>query len=251
MELNNHDQARIRDYLLGHLSNEEQQEIEERLMVEDDLFEEFEISKGELIEEYRAGELKLPENNWFKSHYLASPEGRQRLTLAVALNCLKHPTRPKQLTWFQRFLTFIKQPRWALATAVPVASMVAIVLVLSLSQTWLSKPTTLAVSLEATASNRSTSSAKYHKISLTQDVGEVKFDLVLPASTTPATKYRVDLDDRSRSRPLNVAGYDNRSVSVVIPAGDLPSGLYAFKLFAINADGTEQRVGEYFFELAN
>ena len=50
MALTNHDQAKIRQYLLGHLSDEEQQEIEGRLMTEDDLFEELEISKGELIE---------------------------------------------------------------------------------------------------------------------------------------------------------------------------------------------------------
>jgi hypothetical protein len=249
MELNHHDQERIRDYLLGHLSNEEQQKIEERLMVEDDLFEEFEISKGELIEKYRAGELKQQETNWFESHYLASPEGRQRLTFAVALNCLKHPTQPKQITWFQRFRSFIKQPRWVLATAAPVSVMAAIVLMVSFSHS--STPTTLSVSLDATTSNRATSGNKYRRISLTPDVGEVKFDLALPASITPAAKYRVDLDDRSRNpRTLNVASNDTRAVSVVIPAADLPSGLYALKLFAINADGAEQRVGEYFFEVA-
>ena len=72
MALNNHDEARIRDYLLGHLSDEEQEKIEERLMTEDDLFEELEISKGELIEEYRAGELSRNDHEWFAEHYLAS-----------------------------------------------------------------------------------------------------------------------------------------------------------------------------------
>jgi len=249
MALNNRDQAQIRDYLLGRLSNEEQQQIEERLMVEDDFFEEFEISKGELIEEYRAGDLKQQENNWLESHYLASSEGRQRLTFAIALNCLKHPAQPKQPTWFQRFLSFIKQPRWAIATGAPVAALVVIVLMLSLSPN--STPTTLSVSLETAKSNRATSGTKYHKISLAPDVGEVKFDLVLPASTTTGAKYRVELDDRSRSpRALNVAGSDSRAVSVVIPAADLASGLYALKLFSINADGSEQRAGEYFFEIA-
>jgi hypothetical protein len=51
MVLNNNDQARIRDYLLGRLSDEEEEKIEERLMVEDELFEELEISKGEILEE--------------------------------------------------------------------------------------------------------------------------------------------------------------------------------------------------------
>ena len=91
MALTNHDQAKIRQYLLGHLSDEEQQKLEERLILEDDLFEELEISKGELVEEYCAGELPEKEHHWFALHYLASPEGRQRHTFTVALNCLKRP----------------------------------------------------------------------------------------------------------------------------------------------------------------
>jgi anti-sigma-K factor RskA len=45
MALNNGDQVQLRDYLLGRLSGDEQQKIEERLMVEDELFEEFVASK--------------------------------------------------------------------------------------------------------------------------------------------------------------------------------------------------------------
>ena len=71
MALSDHDQTRIREYLLGNLTEEEQQKIEERLMVEDDLFEELEISKGELIEEYRSGELPRREHSWFEQNYLA------------------------------------------------------------------------------------------------------------------------------------------------------------------------------------
>ena len=78
MALNNHDQARIREYLLGRLSDEEEEKIEERLMVDDDLFEELEISKGELIEEYSAGELNQTDRKSFEDGYLASPEGRKR-----------------------------------------------------------------------------------------------------------------------------------------------------------------------------
>jgi hypothetical protein len=55
MALSTHDQTKIREYLLGHLNDQEQEQIEERLIVDDDLFQELEISKGELIEEYCAG----------------------------------------------------------------------------------------------------------------------------------------------------------------------------------------------------
>ena len=42
MALSDHDQVQIREYLLGKLTDDEQEKIEERLMVEDDLFEELE-----------------------------------------------------------------------------------------------------------------------------------------------------------------------------------------------------------------
>ena len=109
MALINQDQARIRQYLLGHLSDEEQRKIEERLRVEDALVEELEITKGELIEEYCSGELNQKDHEWFEHHYLASPEGRQRHTFTLALNCLKRPIpTPKRLTWVERLRCFFK-----------------------------------------------------------------------------------------------------------------------------------------------
>ena len=71
MALNN-DQITIREYLLGKLSEDEQQKIEERLMTENDLFQEFEISKGELVEEYLANELSGEEHEWFEGHFLSA-----------------------------------------------------------------------------------------------------------------------------------------------------------------------------------
>src|SRR5215211_7388739 len=88
MALNDQDQAKIREYLLGNLSEADQEKIEERLIVEDELFEELEISKGELIEEYRSGELSQQDRHWFEHHFLASPDGRQRQAFAVAIECL-------------------------------------------------------------------------------------------------------------------------------------------------------------------
>ena len=96
MALSAHDQSRIREYLLGHLSHEEQVHLEERLIVDDDLSQELEISKAELIEEYCAGELTEKEQQWFESNYLASREGRQRYTLAVALRYLSSRTSRKE-----------------------------------------------------------------------------------------------------------------------------------------------------------
>ena len=225
-------------------------------MVEDDLFQEFEISKGELVEEYRAGELSGKENQWFETHYLASQEGMKTYTFTVALNCIKRPApplqppQPQSLNWFER-LKFFTQPRWAVAT-VSAVLVAAITLGVFLPQFYRSGQRTLAVSLETSASNRAPSEPKYRRIQLTPDVGEVKIDLMLPQSLAAGPNYRVVFDNRSGStKTLNVSANDARSVSVVIPAAELPPGLYALTLSTINADGAEQRIGGYFFEVTN
>ena len=96
MAVNAHDQSSIRDYLLGRLSHKEQEHLEERLIVDDDLSEELEISKGELIEEYCAGELTEKERRWFERNYLASFEGRQRYSFTVALSYLSRIPKPRR-----------------------------------------------------------------------------------------------------------------------------------------------------------
>ena len=260
METTNNDQTRIRDYLLGNLSGEEQQKIEERLMVEDDLFEELEISKEELVEEYRAGELSGNEKRWFETHYLASPEGTQSYTFTVALKCLKRPApqphtppqpQPKALSWFERLTLAISQPRWAVTT-VSAVLVAAIGLWLIYPQIYDSRQTTLAVTLETSAISRGPSEPKFHRIKVTSDVRDVKIDLMIPDSVARSENYRVEFDNRSGTRKtLNLSNVDTRSVSVVIPSDELAPGLYALKLTGIKADGTEQQIGDYFFEVTN
>ena len=104
MALNDNDQTHIREFLLGRLSDDEEQKLEERLLVEDDLFQELEISKSELVEEYCANELNHEENQWFERNFLSSPEGKERYSLAVTLSHLQRPPSPptRSLTFFER-----------------------------------------------------------------------------------------------------------------------------------------------------
>jgi hypothetical protein len=249
MALTNHDQVKIRQYLLGHLSDEEQQKIEERMMLEDDLFEELEVSKGELVEEYCAGGLTQDEHQWFERNYLASPEGRQRHTFTVALNCLKHPVpTPKRRPWFERLGFFFKSQPWAVATATAVVAVAVIAVIWQLSR----PATSLAVSLNSSVISRSPTDNQYHQIPLKGDVGEVRISLMLPQTASPQVNYRVELDNRREIRNLKPAAHDGSAVLVVIPARQLPPGFYALRLYEIKPEGTEQKVpGDYFFEITN
>ena len=249
MALSDHDQTRIREYLLGNLTEEEQQKIEERLMVEDDLFEELEISKGELIEEYRSDELPRKERSWFEQNYLATPEGRQRYAFAAALECVMQPSaQPERPTLLERLRSFFTTQRWALATATAIVLIAVVIVAVQLSR----PRTSIAVTLTNSISNRASTEPKYRQVPLRSGIGELKVSLVLPESAVRGTSYRVELDKRGETEDLTPTAYDANSVSVVIPASKLPPGIYSLKLFAIDANGTEQRIrGDYFFEITN
>jgi hypothetical protein len=75
----------IRDYLLGELSEPEQQRLEERLLVDDDYFQQLQVVEEELIDDYISGELPTRERLKFDSHFLAAPERQQDLRFAQAL----------------------------------------------------------------------------------------------------------------------------------------------------------------------
>lgn len=254
MATTNHDQARIRDYLLGHLSDDEQQKIEERLMTEDDLFDELEVSKGELIEEYCANELAPGDRQWFKENYLASTEGRQRHAFALALDSLKRPKpAPQPVSWFERLRAFFNTHSWAAAIATSTA-LVAIVAGLFIRDRMSARlPTSYAFSLNSTVRHRSPGDARYHKVPLNPETEELRITLQLPENVTNGNSYRAELNDRRQIiSSVRETSHDRNSVLVVIPTQTLREGLYALKLYAINAEGTEQPVaGEYQFELVS
>ncbi|HEX7333437.1 MAG TPA: hypothetical protein VF290_18175 [Pyrinomonadaceae bacterium] len=251
MALSNNDLGKIRDYLLGRLSEEEQERIEERLMVEDDFFEELEISKGELIEEYHAGELSQNEHEWFQQHYLATPEGKRRRTFALALDSLERPIpapAPKPGLLDRLRSLFQNQQLWRIATPAALLIVAGIALPIYLTRS----PSYENAQLVNNVAERSPAANQYQKLTLSPDADGLRISLKLPATATPGAKYRAEFDNRTDVETLTPAQQDANTVVVEIPARKLPPGLYALRLYEIKADGTEQRVpGDYRFEIKN
>jgi hypothetical protein len=252
MALSNSDQQRIRRYLLGQLSDEEQQKIEDRLMTENDFFEELEISKDEIVEEYCAGELTTKERDWLEQHFLVSPEGELRRRFALALRQGKPPS-PKHVTFFGRLkarLLDLWRSQPGAVVAVASAAVVLVVGGIALRATIGTSQTTSATFLPLTLTNSSASRSgeiePTARVSLPLNVDELRITLVLPESSPLASGYRVEAVDGINT--LSIAGSSSNSVSVIIPAAQLRRAQYALRLYAIRADGTEERVrGNYFF----
>ena len=249
MALNDNDQTRIREFLLGRLSDDEQQKLEERLLVDDDLFQELEISKGELVEEYCANELSHEENQWLERHFLSSPEGKERYSLAVTLSHLQRPPTPtptpRRLTFFERLQNLFKQHSWMMAT-VSAAAVVVIV-----GAIFLSRPagqTVAGPTLASVIPNRNEGPLPA-KFTVPANASEIKFRLLLPSDVQGAS-YSAELDNRIDTTPAKVVEQDREAVSVVIPVSQLPRGAYSLRLEAIMPDGKKRAIpGEYYFNI--
>ena len=86
------DRVRIRQYLLGELTPEERERVEERLLTEDDYFAEFQLLKEELIDQYAEGVIAGRERERFERHFLTTPDRHLSLRLAQALSAYPAPS---------------------------------------------------------------------------------------------------------------------------------------------------------------
>lgn len=80
------DDELIRRYLLGELPGGEREELEKRLLSEDDLFELAEAVEADVLEDYGRGELSAGQREQVARYLAASPEGRLRLAVLRGLS---------------------------------------------------------------------------------------------------------------------------------------------------------------------
>src|ERR1044071_294728 len=134
MALSEHDHEITRRYLLGQLTDAEEQKLEERLLVEDDFLQEVELTKDELAQEYASGELTTKERQWLQKNFLASPEGKQRHGFAKTFdNYVKNhrAQHQKSTSLMERLRKLFNQPKFLTAAST------AAVLVIAMGVYWI------------------------------------------------------------------------------------------------------------------
>lgn len=110
----------IRNYLLGTLSQDRAEQLEEGLLMDDVLGEQVSLIEDELIEDYARNALSARDRAQFESYYLSTPKRRRKLMLVHGLrkytSDVGHvsvadplPRRP----WYYPMLT----PQWRAAAA--------------------------------------------------------------------------------------------------------------------------------------
>jgi anti-sigma factor RsiW len=75
----------LKRFLLGELSQSEQSEVEERLFADPQYFSQFRAAEDELIDEYLYGDLDGSEQERFEKYFVTTPERRESLRVARAL----------------------------------------------------------------------------------------------------------------------------------------------------------------------
>ncbi|HWQ31588.1 MAG TPA: hypothetical protein VNQ79_01800 [Blastocatellia bacterium] len=110
-------QSKYVRYLLGEMSEAEQSAFEKDYLTDDQVFAELQMIETELIDLYVREELNAADSARFEQHYLNSPERRQRVEFARALqkttNSVSAPSATRAMTapqassesWLRRFLT--------------------------------------------------------------------------------------------------------------------------------------------------
>jgi CHAT domain-containing protein len=98
MARNYDDQSSIQRYLLRQLTDDEQLQIEQRLITDDELFDQLQVAEDELIDRYLAGALGKDDAEMFERHFLATPERQQKLRFAKVFRryVTTHPSEPLQ-----------------------------------------------------------------------------------------------------------------------------------------------------------
>ena len=251
MALSEHDHDITRRYLLGQLTDDEEQKLEERLLIEDDFLREVELTKDELAQEYAGGELTTKERKWLQENFLASPEGKQRHEFAKTFdNYVKNhrAQRQKSKSLIERLRKLWNtQPQ--LVTA---ASMVA-VLVVAIGTYGIistSSPRSMAqLTVTNSQGTRSTGPGSVPPPSIKLKEDALKLILPLPQATSVGSAYRVDLLVNDKvTKTFETSAQETQSISVEIPAAQLPRGLYVATVWAIDANGNPQRIqGNYPF----
>jgi hypothetical protein len=243
----NQGQNRIRRYLLGELSDGDMETLEQEILGNEDLFEEILIVEEELADEYVNGILNPEERADFERHFLATPERQQNVRFARALNQYVTSEANRELT------RSVSQPFWTTHTwvrrAAGVVAIIAVAAVLWFLLPRAQTPKTLAaVTLTISSSSRE-AGAESTRVPFPLKADTLKISLRLPNPSPPATRYRAELlSDNGGSKSLEPVAQQGQSIILEIPSEGLGRGRYAINLYAIQADGTSQRIsGSYYF----
>jgi hypothetical protein len=255
---------RIIAYLLEELPDQELEQFENECFQEEEWPDHLKLVEEDLIDAYLRDDLVPPQRQRFEQNYLNTNARLERVAMLAALlrhidetDAIAAPASvatlppPSEPTWGERFRALLGGQSWKWQAAMALA-----LIVVGAGGWWLYSrlgshaPQTFAtLTLKSSVNNRA-EGAEAGRVKLPLEADALKIILTLPEGAIPSPRYRVELDNADGARkPLAIDRQDAQSVSVLMPSAHLTRGQYVLKLFALQADGVEQRLGGYYFNL--
>jgi hypothetical protein len=250
---------RIIAYLLGELPEKESEQFEDECFAQERWPAQISLNEEDLIDAYLRDELTPDRRQRFEQNYLTTEAREERVIMAAAFlrrldechaasQTAVH-TEPAKTTWAERLRAFWNSQSLALRAAAAFVVIAILAGTLWLSLLRAPSPNTFAtINLRHSYSNRA-GGVQAGRVKLPLEADALRIRLELPERLPPAGRYRVELENEDgETQPLEIAGQDAQSLSVVIPASRLERGIYALNIFTANSDGTaEQPInGNYF-----
>jgi hypothetical protein len=248
MARNYDDQGLIRRYLLNQLTAEEQERIEQRLLTENEVFEELEIAEDELIDDYLSEKLSPAARKTFEENFLGTRDRQQKVQFARSLSRFVRANEKFEKTSVLSTPYLRTTHNWALPVAAVVAGIVVSAGIFWFSHRHTPSPPALATfTLTISAPTRG-EGPPANKVTVPLNTS-VRLLLELPETAKRATRYRLELlTPTGQIQTLHTAAQDGKSVFIELPAGRLSPGLHALNVYVVNPDKTEQRIrGSYLF----
>lgn len=233
-----------------------------RLLTDPSFGEHFDTVVDEITDQYVGNELQGEERERVEQHFLRAPERQNKVKFACELLHRASIERGGEIAeitpvpeqdpgLLERARSFWDSKPFSLRLATTFATLVILVGVVLLIRS--ANPPSqnyLALNLKISSSDRSVGSEPA-SVRLQPGSPGIMIELTLPDEMPQPKSYRVELmNDQESLRNLPIAEQNSRSVVVVVPAADVPRGSYVIRLYAVNADGAEQRIpGSYYFNV--
>lgn len=251
----------VRRYLLGQLTEADEERLELRLLTEPDFIEEFDTIVDEITDQYVSGELPSSERKQVEKYFLTARQRRENLNFASTL--INHaaasrnvkaapvvemaPRLPKP-GWWERLWAFWTPQNAAVRVALSTAVVVIALGLVFIAIRPMSGPQNIvSVELRVSSSDRA-EGPQSERLTLAPDTDAVRILLHLPESSTQYANYRVEMVTQDNTRRFLEVGEQNpRTVTALVPADMLPRGRYALNVFGVRPDGNEERLPDTYF----
>ena len=239
------EQESIMQYLLGQAGPTESSSFEERLITEKDFYDELTIAEDELIDQYLDGDLTSSEREQFESHFLSSPDRRQKVRFGSAL--LQTAAR----NFSPRVPVHLLQRRAIL----PYVTLVLLLIVgVGFWAIWRSQSNVRVAGKIATITllpGATRADQPVNKISNSADIGTIQLRLAL---ANAQETYRVRVVNGDETEVWNGDGRlqtdgNNSFIVADVPAQLLPTGDYRVLLSRKLPDGSFEETSSYSFRV--